>query len=147
MDRYENPGCGGVTIAGIIFLLLVLLSGCKTKYITVPEYHSVYVDKHDTLVRIDSIYEKDSVLVMVNGDTVTIYKTKVQYKDRWREKIIYRDSLRTDTISVPYPVEKKLSKWAQFKQKTGGIALIFSAFLFIYFMFMLLKGFRARNQL
>ena len=119
-----------------ILVLLTLLS-CKTKYITVPEYHSVYVDKHDTVVHRDSIFEKDSIWMTIAGDTVTVYKTKVLYKDRWREKIVYRDSIKTDSIRVPYPVEKQLTKWQQFKQDVGEIIMVFLLVLFIYFMFRL----------
>lgn len=119
-----------------ILVLLTLLS-CKTKYITVPEYHAVYVDKHDTVVHRDSIFEKDSIWMTIAGDTVTVYKTKVLYKDRWREKIVYRDSVKTDSIRVPYPVEKQLTKWQQFKQDVGEIIMVFLLVLFIYFMFRL----------
>lgn len=95
----------------IILLLLstVLVFSCKTKYVTVPEYHQVFVEKHDTLLHRDSIFEKDSVFVIQNGDTVTITRTKILYRDRWREKIVFRDSMRTDSIRVPYPVEKKMT--------------------------------------
>lgn len=95
----------------IILLLLstVLVFSCKTKYVTVPEYHQVFVEKHDTLLHRDSIFEKDSVFVIQNGDTVTITRTKILYRDRWREKIVFRDSVRTDSIRVPYPVEKKMT--------------------------------------
>lgn len=103
----------------LLFMLLAVLTGCKTKYVAVPEYHNVYVEKHDTLVHRDSIFEKDSVLIMMNGDTVTIYKTKILYKDRWRERIVYRDSIRTDSIRVPYPVEKELTFWQKTWIKAG----------------------------
>lgn len=95
----------------IILLLLstVLVFSCKTKYVTVPEYHQVFVEKHDTLLHRDSIFEKDSVFVIQNGDTVTLTRTKILYRDRWREKIVFRDSMRTDSIRVPYPVEKKMT--------------------------------------
>ena len=118
----------------LLFMLLAVLTGCKTKYVAVPEYHNVYVEKHDTLVHRDSIFEKDSVLIMMNGDTVTIYKTKILYKDRWRERIVYRDSIRTDSIRVPYPVEKELTFWQKTWIKAGkmlfyGLVIICIIFL------------------
>ena len=106
---------------GIGFIVAFTLSGCKTKYVTVPEYHNVYVDKHDTLLLRDSIFEKDSVWMMIKGDTITTFRTKILYRDRWRDKIVYRDSLRVDSIRVPYPVERKLNKWEKFKMEVGGI--------------------------
>ena len=128
----------------LLFMLLVVLTGCKTKYVAVPEYHNVYVEKHDTLVHRDSIFEKDSVLIMMNGDTVTIYKTKILYKDRWRERIIYRDSIRTDSIRVPYPVEKELTFWQKTWIKAGK--MLFYGLVIICIIFWLVYVLRARRK-
>jgi hypothetical protein len=128
----------------LLFMLLVVLTGCKTKYVAVPEYHNVYVEKHDTLVHRDSIFEKDSVLIMMNGDTVTIYKTKILYKDRWRERIVYRDSIRTDSIRVPYPVEKELTFWQKTWIKAGK--MLFYGLVIICIIFWLVYVLRARRK-
>ena len=128
----------------LLFMLLAVLAGCKTKYVAVPEYHNVYVEKHDTLVHRDSIFEKDSVLIMMNGDTVTIYKTKILYKDRWRERIVYRDSIRTDSIRVPYPVEKELTFWQKTWIKAGK--MLFYGLVIICIIFWLVYVLRARRK-
>jgi len=103
----------------IVGLLAVsVFSGCRsTKY--VPLEKVVYREsvKHDTLHKRDSIYIRDSVSTSQKGDTI--------FLDRWhRETIlkeVYRnktDSLiKRDSIPVPYPVEKELSKWEQFELK------------------------------
>ena len=90
---------------------MLTLVSCKTKYIAVPEYHEVIVNKHDTLMTRDSIYERDSIYIIKSGDTVTTYRIKYVYMDRWRDRVVYRDSLRVDSVRVPYPVEKKLGLW------------------------------------
>ena len=90
---------------------ILMLVSCKTKYIAVPEWHEVIVNKHDTLMTRDSIYERDSIYIIKSGDTVTTYRTKYVYMDRWRDRVVYRDSLRVDSVRVPYPVEKKLGLW------------------------------------
>lgn len=92
-------------------MLLGMLTSCKTKYVVVPEWHEVIVNKHDTLMTRDSIYERDSIYVIKSGDTVTTYRIKYVYMDRWRDRVVYRDSLRVDSVRVPYPVEKKLGLW------------------------------------
>lgn len=102
----------------ILLLGLLSLAGCKTKYISVPEVHQVYVNKHDTLLKTDSIYEKDSIYITTKGDTIIEYRTKYLYRDRWRERIVYKDSLRSDTIRVPYPVVKEVPVWKQVFSKT-----------------------------
>ena len=114
----------------ILFLLITfLLVGCKT-YIPVPEYHNVYVEKHDTLVTRDSIYQKDSVYMWMQGDTVWKEKYSVLYKDRWRDKIVYRDSIRVDSIRVPLPVVTNVIKWRD-KAAYIGLGLVISVFIIV----------------
>ena len=108
-------------IASILFVLM--LQGCRTKYVSVPEYHNVYVTKHDTLTKHDSIYQKEFVDRYVKGDTVFLTKTQVDYRFRNIYKTLYRDSIKTDSIRVPYPVEKKLSRWQGLRMEVGGWAI------------------------
>lgn len=105
------------------FLVLMMLQGCRTKYVSVPEYHNVYVNKHDTLTKHDSIYQKEFVDRYVKGDTVFLTKTQVDYRFRNIYKTLYRDSIKTDSIRVPYPVERKLNKWECLKMEVGGWAI------------------------
>ena len=101
-------------------LATLLATSCKsTEYIPVETVRTEYVDKvrelHDTLL------VNDKETVYIKGDTVRI----TRYVDRF--KVVHqRDTLcveRCDTISVPYPVERKLSKWEQAKMSAGGFAL------------------------
>lgn len=108
-------------IASILFVLM--LQGCRTKYVSVPEYHNVYVTKHDTLTKHDSVYQKEFVDRYVKGDTVFLTKTKVDYRYKNLYKTLYRDSIKTDSVRVPYPVEKKLSRWQGLKMEVGGWAI------------------------
>ena len=134
---YNNPlnnngGClGQVLWLAVAVAVCFLMGGCKTKYVTVPEYHEVYVEKHDTLITRDSIYEKDSIYVVKNGDTVTAYRDRIYYRDRWRDKIVYRDSIKTDSVRVAYPVVTNKVGW---KDKIAyiGIGLIISFFIWIF---------------
>ena len=106
----------------VCLLLAALLSGCRvTEYVPV-EVETVKTDTtYVSLLRVDSVYHRDSVFVEHKGDTVWlekyryIYKYKVQTDTLWHE--------RTDTISVPYPVEKQLTRWQQFKMDVGGYAV------------------------
>lgn len=134
---YNNPlnnngGClGQVLWLAVAVAVCFLMGGCKTKYVTVPEYHNVYVEKHDTLIARDSIYEKDSIYIVKNGDTVTAYRDRIYYRDRWRDKIVYRDSIKTDSVRVPVPVVTNKVGW---KDKIAyiGIGLIISFFIWIF---------------
>lgn len=100
-----------------MLLIAFLLSGCKTQYVPMEKVVCREVLKHDTLYTSDSVFVHDSVFIRQNGDT--------RYVDRWHEKIVFKnvykvkvDSfLKRDSIPVPYPVEKELSKWEQFQLK------------------------------
>ena len=105
------------------FIMLMMLQGCRTKYVSVPEYHNVYINKHDTLTKHDSIYQKEFVDRYVKGDTIYLTKIKVDYRFRNLYKTRYRDSLKIDSIRVPYPVERKLNKWESLKMEVGGWAI------------------------
>lgn len=133
---WEKEEAWKVLVIWIILLLLLLCcSSCKTQYVPVPEYHSIIVEKHDTLLKTDSIFEKDSVWVKVSGDTIITYKERVLYRDRWRERIVYRDSLKSDSIRVPYPVEKPLGFWQKSWIHAGKISIIvYLAFFVIMFI-------------
>jgi putative lipoprotein len=105
------------------FIMLMMLQGCRTKYVSVPEYHNVYINKHDTLTKHDSVYQEVFVDRYVKGDTIYLTKTKVDYRFRNLYKTRYRDSLKIDSIRVPYPVERKLNKWENLKMEVGGWAI------------------------
>lgn len=101
----------------IVLLLVVFLSGCRTKYIPIEKVVYQNEIKHDTLHTYDSVFVRDSVYLRQKGDTC--------YLDRWHEKTVFKnvymvkvDSfLKRDSIPVPYPVEKELSKLEQFQLK------------------------------
>jgi hypothetical protein len=108
----------------ISFILLSSLAGCKSvQYVPVETVRtdSVYVDRY---LR-DSIYQRDSVLInrWTAGDTV--YQDKIVYKYIYRDKVKYDTVavLRSDTVRVPYPVERKLTKWEQIRLDVGGWAI------------------------
>ena len=138
----------------LLFLLIVtllavcLLSGCKTKYIPVEK--TVYRDitKCDTLLKHDSIHVHDSVVTYLKGDTV--------YKDRLHKETILKNIYRTridsfverDTIPVPYPIEKELSRWQQFQLKYAAWAFGALCMVILYLLYKLYKKIRnARNRI
>lgn len=108
----------------VMVLTLLSLTGCKTvKFVPVPEYHTFYKTRVDTVQRWDSVYFRDSVFIAAKGDTV--YLTKTHWRERFRN--IYHAKTDTimqrDSIPVPYPVEKPLTKWQQWKMDLGGWAI------------------------
>lgn len=115
----------GLILGMLASLLISLLTGCRSvKYISVPEYHKEFIWKTDTFAKLDSIYQKDSVFVLLKGDTV--FQNKITYRDRYHN--VYkakRDTLiREDSVLVPYPVARELSKHEQRLMDIGKCAVV-----------------------
>lgn len=94
-----------------VFTIFVMLcmSSCRTKYVSVPECHTEYVVKCDTTLLQDSVYIHDSVCMVSHGDTIEV--AKYLFRDRY--KYIYKNTndtiLVSDTVKVPSQA-KQLSK-------------------------------------
>ena len=107
----------------VMLLLLAMLTSCKTRYVTVPEYHKEYINRTDTFLRSDTLFRLDSVVIRQQGDTTVIEKIRWQNRFVNVYKVKTDTIIKTDSIRVPYPVEKKLSKWQQLRLDFGGWAM------------------------
>lgn len=108
-------------IMAICVFLALMASGCRSvRYVTVPEIHTEYITKTDTVIERDSILKHDSVVVRMAGDTVYCDRWHTQYRDRWRDRVRIDSIIKVDSVAVPYPVEKKLTRWQQVKLDLGG---------------------------
>ena len=106
-----------------VMAIVICCVSCKTKYVTVPEYHKEYINRTDTFLRSDTLYRLDSVVVRMQGDTTVIEKIRWQNRFVNVYKVKTDTIIKTDSIRVPYPVEKKLSKWQQLRMDFGGWAM------------------------
>lgn len=104
----------------IILLTSAIWSGCRT-----IEYRTLETVRSDTVyiqsAKVDSVMVRDSIYIVERGDTVLEHRYHYIYKYRDRVDTLYMS--KTDTISVPYPVEKQLTKWQQTKVDYGGWAI------------------------
>lgn len=118
----------------IVMIAIILLNSCSPKVIYVPEYHTEVVTRTDSVVKIDSVHVNDSVIIKQAGDTIEIDRWHTEFKDRWRERVVVDSFIKVDSVSVPYPVEKKLSKWQQLRLigAAGRCSLWWLSFFFSY---------------
>ena len=105
----------------LLFVLAVLsLAACKqVQYVPVETVRldSIYL----TQTLRDSIYKYDSIYVRDKGDTVFVDRYKYMFIDKVRVDTMV--AVRVDTLSVPYPVEKELTRWERVKMEAGGVAI------------------------
>lgn len=105
-------------------MTFALLAGCKEQeFVTVPVHHT------DTLWRFqslrDSIICHDSIRIREKGDTVWIERWRTKYVEKLRFDTTYIS--KTDSVPVPYPVEKLVEKqlsWWQHTQMYAGDVLL-----------------------
>ena len=109
----------------IVILLALMLSGGCTRKVYVPVENTVL--RTDTVyqsqLRVDSVFCRDSVAVIQKGDTVLITKWRDRYRVKQRTDTVYKAVTDSVKVSVPYPVERELTKWEQTKQDVGGMAM------------------------
>lgn len=112
-----------------LLAILSVFTGCKAETVLVP-VDRVKVEYKDRL-RVDSVYNRDTVNIYERGDTV--YLQTIKWRERFRT-----DTLRiVKTDSIPYPVEvvreiNKLTKWQKFRLNALNIlVIIIAAYLFI----------------
>ena len=112
----------------ILLMLAICFVSCRTQYIPVESVRTEYKTRDS--IRYDSIYQRDSIYTLVKGDTVYQYRYKYLY--RYLTTNSTDTILINDSINVPYPVEKQLTRWQQMKIELGGWAFgIVIAFLLL----------------
>lgn len=104
----------------IVFLMSgICFTSCRSiKYVPVETVRIEYKTRDS--IRFDSIYQRDSVFLLIKGDTV--YKEMHKYLYRYLTINNTDTVIKTDSIQVPYPVEKELSRWQKIKLELGGWA-------------------------
>lgn len=117
------------TIILLAILVVFLLTGCKTKTVLVP-VKETKIEYRDRL-RVDSIYNRDTVQIYGRNDT--IFKDVIRWRERFRLDTV--SVVRIDSIS--YPVEviqevNKLTKWQRWRltllNVIGGLTVVYIAF-------------------
>ncbi len=112
----------------ILLTLAICFVSCRTQYVPVETVRTEYKTRDS--IRVDSIYNQDSIYVLVKGDTIYQYRYKYLYKYQYLNRT--DTVIKVDSVQVPYPVEKRLSRWQSLKMELGGWAFgIIIMFVFV----------------
>ena len=139
----------------LALLWLLCLTGCKTvKFVPVPEYHTLYKTRVDTVQLRDSVRDVQWMTVR-EVDSAQLAALGIQIKGLKNALLIERNKLlqqisnekthkvdtvmQRDSIPVPYPVEKPLTKWQLWKMDMGGWAMGVAVLLVILLVVRLFK--------
>ena len=144
-QKFDQLGCCGPVL--VVLAVVFILASCKTiEYVPVETVRTEYKTKTDTFIQKDSVHVKDSVLIQLKGDTVRIEHWHTEYVEREKEKASNDAIIRTDTITVPYPVERKLSKWETFCIDYGKVMVGTTATVLLLLIFLVARWLHTRKQ-
>ena len=127
----------------LVYFLIILLtsaiwfSSCRSIRHIPVETVRTEIQYKNRLQR-DSIHVHDSIYIRDNGDTIFVNRWHTEYKDRLLRDTCYVH--RTDSIQVPYPVERELSWWQSVKLQVGEIAIGVIIGLIIIIVWLLRKN-------
>lgn len=118
----------------LLAFIICILCGCRTQYVPVEAVRTEFVDKTAMVHVIDSV--TDTRFVYVKGDTVIAWRDRIKWRERELHDTVF--IARTDSIRIPYPVERNLSRWEKVKMDYGGftigVTLIAIVILMIYLL-------------
>lgn len=137
MQRAGLPPDGWVwalVLAAFLWMLGVGLSGCsRTVYVPVETVRT------DTVLRFsvssDTTWLRDSIHVEIREMRDTVFVTKYKERIRWRDRIRTDTAYatRTDSVAVPYPVERELTRWEKIRPDFGGAAIVAVLSVVVFF--------------
>lgn len=112
-----------------------------TRKDTVKQY--VYKERKVTKMIKDSIHTVEDE----NGNEKSSHRVTERYIqienrdsiDYYRHLLDSLISIRADSVEVPYPVERTLTRWEQFKIDIGGMAMGAFILLILYLLFLIFK--------
>lgn len=130
-------------LLGMLILLASAVCSCsRVQYVPLPSVSQVKdsvnlidsVSIRYEVAKVDSVRIKDSTVIVQDKDGNIIMEKYYRETERYRSlendynelKRRY-ESLKAekrDSVPVPYPVEKELSRWQKLKMDAGGIAIV-----------------------
>ena len=80
----------------LYLFFIVCLASCKSLEPT-TQYHATqhYTTLHNT---VDTMFIRDSIFIREVQKDDTIYLTRVEWRDRWRTRIVHDTIIHTDSI-------------------------------------------------
>ena len=147
----------------ILFAFIsAVMVACSPRYVTVPEYHYESHHTHDTISKVDSVWRERNTVIR-EADSTMLADLGIRLKQGERAILVLRNELeramsqqreavhdtieRVDSVRVPYPVEKQLTRWQSLKMKAGGYVFVLLIIIVIVFVVCIIKkgGFTFRR--
>lgn len=147
----------------VVTIIIYAFAGCKSiKYVPVETVRTEIVHQTDTVHITDSVETTREITLREARpeDSLKIAKLGLKLQENERLLILTqwelqkatsttyenhnKDSVRVDSIQVPYPVERKLNRWEQFKMDYGAVAFCGTIAGLVFFIYILLRWLRRK---
>lgn len=141
-------------VCAVVFFVMDCLCGCQTRYIVVPEYHKEYTHTIDSFFRTDTVMNEKTTVIreLTPEDSLLLAKYGFRLRDNERfilllerelekersrqNEVVHDTIMKSDSIMVPFPVERELTVWEKMKENTAG-AIIMLALSFVLLLFII----------
>lgn len=154
---WNRVGCGYPALLMLIVLVVLCLMSCRTEYVPVTNTHELHHYHNDTIKQTDTVQnERTTIIRELDSAAMAQYGIELRNAERaWL--VLQKDMerriselmsaskdtiIQRDTIRVPYPVERQLSKWERIL-RGGNVFLI--SLVIILFIVMFLAILRRRS--
>ena len=142
-----------IMVTGFSLLLAYFITSCAPRYITVPEYHYESHHTADTIIQKDSVTKENNTIIREADSTllaelgirlrdgeraILVLRREVERLMNQQREVVHDTVVKTDSINVPYPVEKQLTRWESLKMEAGGYFLALLIVVIIVFVVILI---------
>ena len=161
-QSYRRTFWTAMTIWIALLLGLLLCSSCRSiQYVPVETIRTEIQNHHDTVLIQDTvkndvqtvIREADSAEIdRLNKEfgfklnkankTILILRKELEQKSHEQTEVKSDTVIKEKEVKVPYPVEKKLTRWQQVKIDWGGEAIIVVIVVFFILVWLIVKHLR-----
>ncbi len=156
----NSSGCA--PIVACMFLAILFICSCKSiEYVPIETSHNEYHNHIDSVIKKDSlIREKNTIIRELDSATAAMYDIRLKNAERafliqtkeFEKQIqmlleLKRDTVnKADSILVPVPVERELTKWEQAKMDYGAVAIGVTAVAFLYLLFRIIIWIKKKGK-
>lgn len=144
-----------IFVTPFVLVWSLFIFSCSPKYVTVPEYHYESHVLRDTVLRTDTftnnretvIREADSTMLdelgirLKQGErAILVLRRELEKMSSRQKETVYDTVIKTDTINVPYPVGRQLSRWESLKMQVGGYVFVLLIIAVLWLIISILRG-------
>ena len=143
MSRHYN----NIIILLSFLIAVVLCAGCATG--RAPDVGTTSVTVRTDTVSDTVLIDKTNIIrkyIQRHDSTSTERRNDTVFIDRWHTATTSKATVR-DTLRIPVPVERKLTKWERTKQDVGGLAIGALALVVAVALFRFLRWLRTKTKI